>query len=137
MKVVFVGVIAATAIGASLWWFVITYAAKPPAVVNLKADTELTTVNLGAKEFEAVELNGKELGTKAEYDTEKKVVANKVKNLDRNNVDWNELQDLSEDWDKVVKRENCKVETTNVKLPEDGWELITLTATAISNGTCK
>ena len=87
--------------------------------------------------YEPITLNNKYLATKGEYDIEKKVVAGKVRNFDRNNVDWNELQSLSDDWEKVRSREKCEVDTTNVKLPEDGWKLIQLTAAAIQNGTCK
>lgn len=106
-------------------------------VVNqLSSEPIVGAAKISESEYEPITLNEKHLATRAEYDTEKKVVAKKVKDLGKVEMDWDDLVALQEDWQKVMEREKCLVNTSSIKLPEDGLKIIHLTASAIENGRC-
>lgn len=119
MKSVFIGIIGAVAIGASLWWFITTHTVLPvqaPKQAELvgvgkvqAAQSEgeaMATLTIKALPFEEVEIDGISYKTKAELAVKQKEVAQTItSDLEDGKIDFSLLEEVQ----KVTSVFNCQV----------------------------
>lgn len=85
------------------------------------------------KDFTPMELNGKTVTNTEDYTVERDKVIAEIKKIDTTStIDVNALTDFS----KIVVYEKCRVNTTNISLPEDTDKLIKDIGVAIEVNQC-
>ena len=89
------------------------------------------------REYRPITLNGQLLATEAEYDIEKVVVAQNLRNITNGTKTVNELNALFADWQKIVDFEQCHIVSTSLRLPDDMERIIQLSSDAVASGTCR